>query len=243
MHLLTDAQLEALLSHPRLHVCGWDSSLSLAHPLVSAVLDDFDERLERYVRYHRLVDRDVVEAERKEHAEMEKGQHTHTCTDIRERGWAAKGGFARALVHSHPLTDALAAPLLVSTDEANAVKLRIRSRQLHGEALVQGDEESEETIAARKAARAAQPPVRTELVLLLLKFLCLLLSHCSKPHVFSSVDRLMALLSADDPTLVMAALYVLSQLQATQSRQLTFNAFQGRYMQGCLLYTSPSPRD
>jgi hypothetical protein len=80
---MTDAEVEGVLSHPRLHVCGWDSSLSLSHPLVSAVLDDFDERLERYVRFHKLVDKQVEDTERKEHAEMEKGMRSRTfatCT-------------------------------------------------------------------------------------------------------------------------------------------------------------------
>jgi len=55
-------------------VCNWESTVSLAHPLVSAVLDDLDERLERFVRFRKLVDRQVEEGEKKEHEEMDKGQ-------------------------------------------------------------------------------------------------------------------------------------------------------------------------
>ena len=67
----SDADLEALLSHPRLRVCTWDSTLSLAHPTVCAVLDDFDERMERFVKFYKLHDPQVaaIEARTRRHGQ------------------------------------------------------------------------------------------------------------------------------------------------------------------------------
>lgn len=73
---VSDSDLESLLSHPRLRVCTWDSTLSLAHPTVCAVLDDFDERMERFVKFYKLHDPQVAAIEKREHDAMDKGETT-----------------------------------------------------------------------------------------------------------------------------------------------------------------------
>lgn len=87
VNLLSDSDLLSRLQSPRLLICHWDSTLSLAHPRLSVLLDDLDERLRRFVRYHHLDDKEYSKKEDQELAELEEGHttretqahHTNTC--------------------------------------------------------------------------------------------------------------------------------------------------------------------
>lgn len=47
---------------------------------MSALLDDIDERLERFIKHAAIADREFTESENKERAAMEAGQHTRSHT-------------------------------------------------------------------------------------------------------------------------------------------------------------------
>jgi hypothetical protein len=85
---MTDDELAAVLTAAHLRVCTWDSTLSLAHPKLSTLLDDLDDRLRRYVRYYHLDDADYTRKEEKEFVELEDGQQI--SRQRRMRAWQSK---------------------------------------------------------------------------------------------------------------------------------------------------------
>lgn len=182
---LSDDALLDVLSASHLRVCTWDSTLSLAHPRLSTLLDDLDERLRRFVRYYHLDDPDYTRKEDRELAELEEGPTTDcTAADEHTRAESDPEKKAHYLTHVF-LSLPVRCPL---AEEAQARLTLRRTRALHGEALLQGDEESEETIQAKKKFKMNQPPPSQQLVLAILRLQALMLSHCVKPHLFNSTD-------------------------------------------------------
>ena len=76
LNSLSDSDLFLRLSSEQLRVASWASTLSLAHPKLTVLLDDFDERLRRYVRYYHLDDAEYTRKEDIELQELEEGQAT-----------------------------------------------------------------------------------------------------------------------------------------------------------------------
>lgn len=74
--LLSDEELLTRLGEQRVQIVSWERSLCLAHPALRALLDDFDERLLRYVRHHKWeLGSDYRQTEGQELKQMEKGEH------------------------------------------------------------------------------------------------------------------------------------------------------------------------
>lgn len=69
---LSDSALFSVLSSPVLRLCTWEATLSLAHPLLSALLDDLDDRLRRFVKHFHLDDAEYARKEEKEMADLEE---------------------------------------------------------------------------------------------------------------------------------------------------------------------------
>lgn len=82
---MTDDHLLSVLSAPALRVCTWESTLSLAHPLLSTLLDDLDDRLRRYVKHFHLDDAEYSRREEAEMADLEEEDRLTRLTLRRTR--------------------------------------------------------------------------------------------------------------------------------------------------------------